>query len=473
MRKGQVAFREEKLTGWGLRDVASCRTVAPEHTPEIAEILEQVAHSGGTIALRGSGYSYGDASLNHEGVVLDLSRLNRILAWDPAIGVVTAEPGVTIAELWKHIISSGWWPSVVPGASAVTLGGAASANVHGKNNWRIGCFGDYVQSFDLVLAGGETLTCSRTHHSDLFYAVIGGLGLLGVVTSLTLQTRRIYSGLLAEVQRAYSSLDSMLAALEEATYWATDIVGWIDTSASGDQIGRGLLKVGRDLLPGEDPQSPESLCVDAQYPGGRSRLLRSFPHLVPHLAKPMLTAPGVLAANRLQWLRGHSLRSSAVQSETYVGANFPLEALPNWRDTYRPGGLIQHQSMVPRQTAASAFKAFLARSQAAGIVPFLAVVKKHRESDFLLSYLVDGYSLALDYPVRRGQEPALLRLMYELNEILADHGGRCYFAKDSVVTRDQVRRMYPGEDLARFHALKQRYDPSQLFSSNLFRRVLV
>jgi FAD/FMN-containing dehydrogenase len=129
--------------------------------------------------------------------------------------------------------------------------------------------------------------------------------------------------------------------------------------------------------------------------------------------------------------------------------------------------------MVPRQTAAAAFNAFLARSRAAGITPSLAVLKKHRQSDFLLSYLVDGYSLALDYPVRRGQEPALLRLMHELNEILADYGGRCYFVKDSTVTADQVRRMYPTEALAEFHALKQRYDPTRLFSSNLFRRALV
>jgi FAD/FMN-containing dehydrogenase len=128
--------------------------------------------------------------------------------------------------------------------------------------------------------------------------------------------------------------------------------------------------------------------------------------------------------------------------------------------------------MVPGQTAAEAFKALLARSQAAGIVPSLAVLKKHRASDFLLSYLVDGYSLALDYPVRRGQESTLLRLIHELNDILADHGGRCYFVKDSVVTSDQVRRMYPTEALARFHTLKQHYDPAQLFSSNLFRRAL-
>ena len=463
-------WREEELVGWGLRDVARCRTLAPESAGAIPEILERSFKDGSTVGLRGSGYSYGDAALNSGGVVLSLSRLNHVLEWDPQTGLLTAEPGVTIAQLWKHVISSGWWPYVVPGASAVTLGGAASSNVHGKNNWRVGCFGDYVRSFDLVLSSGDTVTCSREQHSDLFYAAIGGLGLFGVLTSLTVQARRIYSGRLPEVQRAYPSLDAMLAAVDEATYWATDIVGWIDTSATGPRLGRGLLKVGRDLLQGEDPAPRQTLSVDGQY---SRKLAGSLPTgLIPRLAKPMLTGPGVWAANRLQWARG-SLHTSETVYATYVDANFPLDAIPNWRDTYRPRGLIQHQSMVPKETAAGAFSAVLARSQAAGIVPSLAVLKKHRASDFLMTYLVDGYSLALDYPVRRGQEAALKHLMHELNEVLLDYGGRCYLAKDSMLTSDQARRMYPASDLARLHMLKQQYDPLDLFSTNLFRRVLL
>jgi FAD/FMN-containing dehydrogenase len=463
-------WREQQLTGWGLRNVSRCRVATPEHIEELPDILEQACLAGHTIAPRGAGCSYGDASLNDGQIVLDLSHLNRIREWDPDSGQVTVEPGVTIDQLWRRTIGDGWWPFVVPGTSAVTIGGAASANAHGKNNWQIGCFGDFIESFDLLLPSGQTITCSRWDESDLFHAAIGGLGMLGIFTSLTLQLRRIYSGQLAEVQRAYHSLDALLDGLEEATYWATDIVGWIDTSASGTQLGRGLLKAGRDLFPNEDPHPERTLSVGGQY---RRSLARMLPGgLVPRLAKPMTTRAGVWAANRMQWLRGQGRKASARHYQTYVGANFPLDAIPNWRDTYRPGGLIQHQSMVPAETAASAFKEFLARSQKAGIAPSFAVLKKHRPDNFLMSYLVDGYSLALDYPVRRGEEQRLLRLLHELNDVLADHGGRCYFVKDSVVTAEQVRRMYPAEKLAQFHALKRQYDPMGLLSTNLYRRAL-
>ncbi|HLJ80081.1 MAG TPA: FAD-binding oxidoreductase, partial [Ktedonobacterales bacterium] len=477
------------------RNHSRCRVARPQSVEEVAALFAEVRAAGGTIGLRGAGCSYGDAALNSGAVVLDCTALNRVLAWDPTTGIVTVEPGVTIAQLWRHILPDGWWPTVVPGTSAVTIGGAAAANVHGKNNWHAGCFGDYVLAFDLLLPDGRIVTCSRDEHADLFFAAIGGSGLLGCFTQLTLQARRVYSGYVSEVQTAHTSLDALLDALDAATGSATDLVAWTDTGASGKYLGRGLLKAGRDLAPGEDLHPARSLTVAAQE--HRGLLMRSVPTAwVPRLARPLTTPLGVWAANRGQWLRGQAPGSRKPHLETYAAANFLLDAIPNWRETYLPGGLIQHQSFIPREAAAGAFREILRRSQAAGIVPSLSVLKKHRGADppsrseedggvdppsrserdrpaeFTLTYLLDGYSLALDYPIHRGTEARTLALLRELNDVVADHGGRCYFAKDSTVTAEQARRMFPAERLARFAALKRQYDPQGLLTNDLYRRVL-
>ncbi len=83
-------------------------------------------------------------------------------------------------------------------------------------------------------------------------------------------------------------------------------------------------------------------------------------------------------------------------------------------------------------------------------------MKKQRASDATLNYLLDGYSLALDFPVHRNTEARILPLMRELNDITIDHGGRMYFAKDSTLTPEQVTRMLPADALAAFAALKVR-----------------
>lgn len=461
----------ETLEGWGMHDRATCRVARVRDASQIALAFAEATSRGETVALRGAGCSYGDASLNAGQTVLDCTAMNRILAWDPRTGVVTVEPGVTIAQLWQRILPDGWWPMVVPGTSAVTLGGAAAMNIHGKNNWRVGGFGDSVLSCDLLLPTGETLTCSRTDHPDIFFGAIGGMGLLGCFVAITLQTRRIFSGYVSERQTAHDSLEALLVAMEAATGDYDDLVAWLDTSARGAHLGRGLLKASRDLKPGEDPHPEASLTVAAQLgtPGALQRVSSGW---LPRLARSLATAPGVWLANRGQWTRGRAGSRGEAHLATYARANFPLDAVPNWRDAYRPGGLIQHQSFVPREAALPAFRDFLSRSQAAGIVPSLAVLKKHRPDDFLLSYLGDGYSLALDFPVRRGQETRLLSLQATLNDLLADYGGRCYFAKDSTLSPAQASRMIAQETLARFVVLKQRCDPSGLLATDLYRRVL-
>ena len=461
----------ETLEGWGMHDRGACRVAHVTDSSQIAGVFAEAASRGETVAMRGAGCSYGDAALNTGQVALDCTAMRRILAWDPETGIVTAEPGVTIAQLWQRILPDGWWPTVVPGTSAVTLGGAAAMNIHGKNNWRVGSFGDSVLSFDLLLPTGETLTCSRTQHPDVFAGAIGGMGLLGCFVSITMQTRRIFSGYVSERQTAHDSLEALLAALEAATSEYDDVVAWLDTSARGAHLGRGLLKAGRDLEPGEDPHPEASLSVVAQL-GSPGMIQRASSGWLPRLARGLATAPGVWLANRGQWARGRAASRGEAHLATYARANFPLDAVPNWRDAYRPGGLIQHQSFVPREAALPAFRDFLARSQAAGVVPSLAVLKKHRPDDFLLSYLGDGYSLALDFPVRRGQEARLLSLQATLNDLLADYGGRCYFAKDSTLTSSQAERMIAQGTLARFVVLKQRCDPSGLLATDLYRRVL-
>ena len=64
--------------------------------------------------------------------------MNRILKWDPQTGRVTAEPGVTIEKLWQGVEPDGWWPPVVSGTMYTTLGGCLGANIHGKNNFKVG-----------------------------------------------------------------------------------------------------------------------------------------------------------------------------------------------------------------------------------------------------------------------------------------------------------------------------------------------
>ncbi len=77
-----------------------------------------------------------------------------------------------------------------------TLGGCLGANIHGKNNFKMGTIGEHVTEFTAVLPTGAEITCSPNKNGDLFYSMISGLGMLGVITTVTLQMKKIDSGLI-------------------------------------------------------------------------------------------------------------------------------------------------------------------------------------------------------------------------------------------------------------------------------------
>jgi len=115
-----------------------------------------------------------------------------------------------------------------------------------------------------------------------------------------------------------------------------------------------------------------------------------------------------------------------------VAYSFLLDYLPGWNEVYRPGGFIQYQLFVPVERAAEAFSEAIRLQHETGVVSALAVLKRHRADPFPRAYAMDGFSLAMDFPVTRGNPARLISLCRAYDQLLLGCGGRVYKAKDCV-----------------------------------------
>jgi decaprenylphospho-beta-D-ribofuranose 2-oxidase len=461
--------RLEQVSAWG-GATGSISYVYRPTTPEaLQDVFRLARRSGRTVGLRGGGNSYGDAAMNSENIVIDLRRMNRILEWNPGTGVIRVEPGVTLSDLWQYILEDGWWPPVATGTSFTTIGGSAAMNVHGKNAWQIGPIGDHIQEFDLMLPSGETISCNRQENRDVFYAAIGGFGMLGVFTSLTMQMKRVYSGLLDVETDIKPNLDEMLTYFHENAGRSDYIVGWIDSLASGTEVGRGDLHRANYLSQGVDPNSAQSLRLENQHLG--PNLFGILPRSIMWLfMRPMMRNTGMRVINHGKYLAGR-FGGQKRYRQPHAQFHFLLDYIPEWKRAYQPGGLIQYQPFIPKETAADAFREILTLCQRRGLPNYLTVLKRHRPDDFLISYAVDGFSLAMDFRVTEENRRRVVWLAQEMDDIVLNAGGRFYFAKDSTL-RPEVAKMYLGaETIARFRELKQRCDPENLLQTDLWRRI--
>lgn len=459
----------ESVNSWGGASESLGYVYRPATVEAVRDVFEVGARSGRTVSLRGSGNSYGDATLNSEQIVLDLRRMTRVLEWDPQAGRIRVEPGVTIRQFWEYVLEDGWWPAVVPGTSKPTIGGCAGMNVHGKNAWKAGTIGDHIYEFDLLLANGEIVTCSREQNSDLFYAAIGGFGMLGAFTSITLSLKRIYSGLLDVHALASRNLGQMMEQFEQYLPQSDYLVGWIDAFAGGKSLGRGQIHAANYLAPGVDPYPEQTLRLDNQ------NLPDTMFGIVPKSKMWRLMRP---FGNNLGWrfvnfgkYRASRFTHDSRFRQPHVSFHFLLDYLPDWKRAYGRHGLIQYQSFVPAQAAHDTFCEMLALCQRRGLPNYLTVLKRHKPDDFMISHGLDGYSLAMDFRVTPSRAPRLLALAGELDHLVLNAGGRFYFAKDSTLQPDAVRRYLGPDTVARFQELKSRYDPGGLLSSNMWRRL--
>ncbi len=446
---------------------APAYVLKPAGTADILDAFDLARSLGLTLTARGAGRSYNDAALNGGRIVLDLCALNHILKWNPDTGVVVAEPGVTIQQLWQRVEPDGWWPPVVSGTMFTTLGGCLGANVHGKNNFRVGPIGEHVTQFTAVLPTGAEVTCSPRKNAELFYAMIGGFGMLGVFTSITLQMKRIHSGLLEVAARPSHDLHEHIADLLEHAPTSDYIVGWMDATAGGRALGRGQIHAARYLGEGEDRKWSRTLQLKSQILP--PRIFGVFPKSIVHFfMTPFMNDLGTSLVNTGKYVTSlprHTFR------ESHAAFHFLLDYIPNWELAYGRGGLIEYQSFIPKETVEDAWKEMLLLSHRRKLPSYLGVTKRHRPDKFLLTHAVDGFSAALDFKVTAGNRAELGRMLQDFDRIVVEAGGRFYFAKNSETSRDTARRFLGEKTIAEFKRLKKRCDPAGILESNLYRRV--
>ena len=437
------------LAGWGANKHAECVLMEPEVPAQIAARFDPA----GTIA-RGLGRSYGDAATNAGKRVLGLTRFDRFLAFDEGSGVLVCEAGVSLAEIIRTFAPRGWFPMITPGTKFVTVGGCIANDIHGKGHHAQGCFSTCVDEMTVLLASGEVVPASRAENSDLFWGTFGGMGLLGIVLTARLRLRKIETTYFRQRAIRADSLEAMFSALSEQDHAFPYSVATLDVFASGARVGRGILAVGEHATRAE---LPPRLAADPLRVSGGPKI--NVPFDLPELTLNPLTMR-VLNAIIL------GIQTRAADIGHYEGFVYPLDKLANWNRGYGRRGFTQYQFVIPDADGLRNMRDILGAILSSGELPFLNVLKRMgKESEGVLSFPREGYTFAIDFPIRNGTRALLARL----DAMVLACGGRVYLGKDSFLDAPTFRAMYPAID--GWLETKAKYDPNCVFSSDLGRRV--
>lgn len=431
-----MTWKEVEYSGWG----GALRARGQIARPERMAGLHRLADESPAPAI-GNRRSYGDACLNDGGRAIETSRLDRMTDFDPASGVLAVEAGVPIGAIAEVFAPRGWLPAVLPGTGLATVGGCIANDVHGKNHHGAGSFGQHLRSVTLLTPDGPR-KIGPDSDAELFRATLGGLGQTGIIASAELQLVPCKGDVMMVTERRAEGWDEFLALLDAST--ATYTVGWIDATATGAALGRGIL---------EEAETGAGLVPPA-------RRGRRVPFDAPGLA---LSPPVVRLFNAAYYHRVPARGRTVVKP--IQDFFFPLDKLHDWNRLYGRRGFHQFQCVVPI-AAAPALREMLERIAGSGLASPLAVLKRMGPGRAgMMSFPMEGYTLAVDFPNR----PAAAPLIGELHAATADAGGRIYLAKDALARAETVHAMYP--ERAAWAAAVAAADPAGTLATDLVRRL--
>lgn len=408
------------------------------------KILKTILHNKHKMIAFGNGRSYGDSALNSN--VIRTKQHDYFLDFDDSIGLLSVESGMLLSDILEVFVPKGWFLKVTPGTKFITVGGAIASDIHGKNHHIEGCFSECVKEFEIMLANGKVVSCSKEEEPELFKATCGGMGLTGIILNAKIYLKKINSKYINQVTIKTKNLKETFEAFEAYSDQPYS-VAWIDCLAKRDKIGKCILMVGNF---GDDGK--------LDY---KSKKQKNIPFNFPRFTLNNWT---VRTFNWFYYGRAkEGISKQKVDIDTFF---YPLDAIGHWNRIYGKNGFTQYQFILPKEKSYEGLEEILTTISKSGKGSFLAVLKLYgKANDNWLSFPMEGYSLALDFKIEKG----LFELLDKLDEIVVKYMGRIYLTKDVRVSKEIFEQGYP--NISAFREYRKKHKMDEKFESLQSRRV--
>ena len=436
--------------------------VTPDSVDELASAVVNATRAGKSVAIAGGRHAMGGQQFGEASVLIDTRALNRVLAFDPDRGIVTAEGGILWPALLDYLAraQSGdrrQWGIVQKqtGADRLSLGGALSCNAHGRG-LTLKPIVDQVEAFDLLDSSGTVRTCSRRQHPELFGLAIGGYGLFGIITRVQLRLRPRL-----KVRRVVT-LGETAGIIERFEERIRDGYLYGDFQFATDDTRDSFLR--RGVFSCYQPVAAETPLTENPtrfHPDDWARLTR-YSHTDKRLAFEVYTTRYLETSGQIYW-------SDSQLSAAYVD-NYHAD-LDRVTGARVKGSEMISEIYVERSGLAAFMEQArdMLRALRANVI-YGTVRLIEKDDETFLAWARDRYACVI-FNLHVDHTPGDIERAADAFRALIDlgieHGGSYYLTYHRWARRDQVERCYP--QLPAFLALKREHDPGEVFQSNWYR----
>jgi decaprenylphospho-beta-D-ribofuranose 2-oxidase len=456
------------LTSYGGLHRSRCRRFVPANVGELRALFARARAEGRRVTLRGSGLAFDGQSLGDDWV-FSLERFGGIHV-DAEKGHVTVGPAATWGEIVEQTLRHDLLPPIVVTTSQASAGGTLASNGLGRFSQVYGKEADWVVRFSLLTPEGDLLECSRDSHPELFRAVVGGHGYLGVVVDATYRLLRIgdarYVRHRVHKRRSFQTMAEELltrpGAAADETVTALVIPDGSERSLVFNV--RLVASKGTHRLPGLAPKGFFRSVIEWSLRSARisrlmwkfsfRRLLREGIDYIDSIRDYLFFMDGNVKAKAL----GLQLKLPMHAIQQSFALPIPAEGSPS----SRVQGVVAFLRSVNEH---------LARYRVACVFFDVLVIPKEKDSMLSSTRGFDGFLVSVAFEPSAPRTAARVQeCMMSLSRRCLELGGRVHLTKNVYASASDLETMY-GTALDEFFAQKARVDPSGVLCNGFLEKV--
>jgi len=382
----------------------------PKSLIEIKKIFRNAKKNKKKICFRGNGQSYGDQPFITSNITISNTQLNKILDLNSKKSVVEVQSGIFLKNLSKFLSKYKYRIKCIPGNDNITIGGAVSNNVHGKDGHKDGFFCDHVEEIKVIEKNCKLTRYKKNDKNFLYHS--NSFGLTGFIYSVKIKIYKINSNCLLikrEMLKNINSLKKTILKINKNDFGYVWINGF-----SKKNIGEGYLEIANHknhYLKKQDLTSFSGLKKIIFIIIKLLNLQRYFFKIINYLYYQFIKY------------------SKKTFYTTFDEFNFPHTKITNFYQNIYPKGFCEIQFFVNLNSAQKCIKKILLYCQKFKIESFIIGVKLHKKINSITSsFGNNSISIAFDFDKRYFSDFHLKNI----SKILKKNDCLIYLAKDSV-----------------------------------------
>lgn len=432
-----------KLISFDKTEISLCNSEKPDKYSELLKPRK------GPVIARGEGLSYCNAAAINNGVCIDMRNFNRLLSFNDKKKFITVESGVCMGDLNNFLVNRGWLLPVMPGYPMITVGGCIAFNVHGKSQYKIGTFLDWVEELNLYHPSIGEVRCSRFENEELFNLTVGGMGFTGIILSAKLRLKKIKGNKLKlQTIKAKNLLDAVNIMRQYAEQFDY-IYSWNNFNCTGKSFGKGIVYL---------EKIEKGFSTIKQTEVYRNRFHTK-------------NGPAILNNFTIGWMCRiyyflERLKSSQ-RSLNLIDGAFPIYGKEIFIHLYGKKGFREYQVLFPLRTwqnAANQIQKLIAQTKIGISLASLKIFKGERH---YISFAGEGICFTIGVVNNKKG----LIFFKGLDKITRINKGIINLSKDSRANSDFVESVFP--EYKEFKNRVQQFDPEKTFASDLRNRLKI